>query len=236
MPHHIWLWSKDRLSGRQLSWRYGCFIILTALILSCLAPPAVVAEESGPLLFNSTEKRKEGLKPFPKWTGALEKYFDERKNVDGGCEAKEFNRCHFKQWQIIVDAVQGKSVKEQINAINSYMNKYEYIVDPINWGVKDYWASPGEFFDKFGDCEDYAIAKYLSLKMLGVDPNIMRIVIVMDLNLKVLHAVLGVYADDEIYILDNQLSIVVKSNIIKHYKPIFSVNESGWWKHKVKRG
>ena len=42
------------------------------------------------------------------------------------------------------------------------MNRSPYIVDPINWGVKDYWESPGQFFSRKGDCEDYAIAKYLT--------------------------------------------------------------------------
>ncbi|MBM3489300.1 MAG: hypothetical protein FJX68_02450 [Alphaproteobacteria bacterium] len=35
-------------------------------------------------------------------------------------------------------------------------------------GVEDYWATLAEFFDKHGDREDYAIAKYLTLKAAGV--------------------------------------------------------------------
>lgn len=210
----------------------------TLVVILCLAGFAghsVAASESPPL-FNSDEKRKEGLKPFPKWTGALDKYFKERSRIEGGCEAKEFNRCHYQEWQILVDSIKDRPLEEQLSAVNAYMNRYQYILDPVNWGVKDYWSSPGEFFHRFGDCEDYAIAKYLSLQMLGVDPEAMRIIIVMDLNLKVLHAVLGVYLDDRIFILDNQLAVVVEASKIKHYKPIFSVNESGWWKHTVRRG
>lgn len=195
----------------------------------------LVAAQIQPSIFNSVEIRKEGLKPFPKWTGALEKYFNERKNVQGGCEDPEFNRCHYKKWRTLIDSLAGKDFKAQLKAINKHMNRHKYIVDPVNWGVRDYWESPAEFFRKYGDCEDYAIAKYLSLRWLGLSTEVMRIFIVMDMNLKVAHAVLAVYDGGKVYILDNQLSIVVEARKIHHYKPIFSVNETGWWKHRTER-
>ena len=60
----------------------------------------------------------------------------------------------------------------------------------------------------------------------------MRIVIVQDLNLKVAHAVLAVYLDDTIKILDNQIKQVVEAGTIRHYRPIYSVNEESWWLHR----
>ncbi len=130
-----------------------------------------------------------------------------------------------------------RSVKDddphaKIDKVNRFMNRAKYVVDPINWGVKDYWETPGEFFVRFGDCEDYAIAKFLTLRALGFKDESMRIVIVQDLNLKVAHAILAVYIDDTIKILDNQIQQVVDAPTIRHYKPIYSVNEQSWWLHK----
>ena len=121
---------------------------------------------------------------------------------------------------------------DKITGVNHFLNKKDYIVDPINWGLKDYWATPRQFNRKNGDCEDYAIAKYLSLKALGIPEMQMRIVVLNDLNLELLHAVLAVYdTTGNIYILDNQIPHVMKHNDIHHYEPVYSINEHLWWKH-----
>jgi len=112
------------------------------------------------------------------------------------------------------------------------MNKRRYVVDPVNWGMRDYWSTPRQFFAKFGDCEDYAIAKYLTLKQLGVPVTIMRIVVLQDLNLRTTHAILAVYTGDGIIILDNQIEQTVQASVISHYMPIFSINEEAWWLHR----
>ena len=111
-------------------------------------------------------------------------------------------------------------------------NNWLYKVDPRVYRKKDYWATPAQFFNKSGDCEDYAITKYISLVHLGFDKKDMRIVIVQDLNLKVPHAVLVVYLDGKALILDNQIKQVVSASRITHYKPIYSINETKWWIHK----
>jgi predicted transglutaminase-like cysteine proteinase len=115
--------------------------------------------------------------------------------------------------------------------VQKYANEAEYIIDPINWGVEDYWATPKQFFIKDGDCEDYAIAKFMSLRKLGFKNEDMRVVVLNDTNLKTLHSVLVVYMDNEEWILDNQISPVVTSSQIHHYQPIYSINETNWWMH-----
>ena len=112
------------------------------------------------------------------------------------------------------------------------MNTRRYITDPRNWGVPDYWATPGEFMSKFGDCEDYAIAKFLSLKRLGWTDDELRIAAVKDLNLKVGHAVLIVYHAGKTWVLDNQIRRVVETNSVRHYQPVYSINETAWWRHR----
>ena len=102
----------------------------------------------------------------------------------------------------------------------------------IGGGAKDYWAPPGQFFSKFGDCEDYAIAKFLTLRALGFTGDELRVVVVRDLNLKIGHAILAAYIDGKIYILDNQIKQAIAATTIRHYRRIYSVNEDGWCPHK----
>ena len=96
----------------------------------------------------------------------------------------------------------------------------------------DYWATPVEFFNNGGDCEDYAIAKYASLRALGVPENRMRVAIVQDLKKNIPHALLIVYTNNGPVALDNQSQKVLQiGNIINRYKPIFSINRTAWWLH-----
>jgi len=205
------------------------------IAVALLAAPAAVSAGN---LFGWSETVNRNLAPFTKWNGMLERYFEEaQKDFDrkskarGGCGAFSFNRCHHKRWQELVAKLEGKDLRSQLKAVNRHMNDVRYIVDPRNWGVPDYWATPAQFLERDGDCEDYAIAKYLTLKRLGVPVDRMRIVVVQDNNLRVAHAVLAVYDGDEILILDNQISRVVSHTRIRHYQPIFSINENAWWMH-----
>ena len=53
-------------------------------------------------------------------------------------------------------------------AVNRFVNGWAYRADADNYGRSDYWATPLEFFRRSGDCEDYVIAKYRSLRLLGL--------------------------------------------------------------------
>ncbi len=185
-----------------------------------------------PKLFDTSEKRSLNLKPFPKWTGALDRYFKDAGLPEGSCDDAAFNKCHLAYWGDFIDKLADVPPLEQLDSINRYMNEAPYITDPRNYSVKDYWATPKQFFDRDGDCEDYAIAKFTSLRALGWDNTHMRIVVLQDLNLKIAHAVLVVYVDGEAWILDNQIKQIVTADTIRHYRPLFSLNEDSWWIHR----
>ncbi len=100
----------------------------------------------------------------------------------------------------------------------------------MNWGVEDYWETPYEFLTVSGDCEDYAISKYYTLRNLGIPASRLRIIIVQDLNLGgVIHAILGIYDGKDMWVLDNQIKQVILARKIYHYRPIYGINEEGWW-------
>jgi predicted transglutaminase-like cysteine proteinase len=83
--------------------------------------------------------------------------------------------------------------RKKIEAVNDYMNKVAFVPDSKNYGEKDHWATPMEFLARGGDCEDYAVAKYVSLRALGIPKDKMRIAIVNDEVMRMPHAVLIVY-------------------------------------------
>ena len=202
---------------------------------SVVGPASAAAEkaEASPSFFKTVETQSDNMKPFKKWTAALTRYTKAEAEQKGGCDSKKFNKCHYDEWIAFLDTVRGMDKLAQLKAVNKQMNKSKYIVDQANWGTKDYWATPFEFMAKFGDCEDYAITKFMSLKQLGYDAMDLRVVAVKDMNLKVGHAVLAVFLDGKVYILDNQIKIVVEAKKIRHYQPVFSINEMHWWRHRA---
>ena len=88
-----------------------------------------------------------------------------------------------------------------------------------------------EFLARSGDCEDYAIAKYQSLRMLGWPPEALRLVVVQDVLRDLPHAVLAAYLDGAIYILDNLSDTALEQSRVENYVPYYSVNEITRWAH-----
>ena len=87
------------------------------------------------------------------------------------------------------------------------MNQTPFVSDIQHWGKTDYWATPVEFLStNGGDCEDYSIAKYFTLRTLGVADDKLRITYVKELvQYNEAHMVLAYFpnADDEPLVLDN---------------------------------
>lgn len=210
-----------------------CCLVLVAGAV-CAEPPAMT-------LFGSREIKSTNMASFSKWTDMWRKYnlprtvADRPRDETLRCRGMDRVNCNRDDWEAFIVAAAGKPERQLLDEVNAYMNRSPYIVDPVNWGVPDYWATPDEFFLKDGDCEDYAISKYVTLKRLGVDPETMRLVILQDENLRAAHAVLAVALGDDVYILDNQVDSVLSHTQILHYRPVYSINESAWWLHQVKR-
>ncbi|MBL4908028.1 MAG: transglutaminase-like cysteine peptidase [Sneathiella sp.] len=207
----------------------GMRTLFQSTLVACgllLVPHVPVAEAVG--IFGFKENSHESLKPFPKWRSVLDKY----KNEPGDCSTGRLNACAYKKWKELIEGLKDKPKRFQLERINTYINLYRYILDPINWGVKDYWEIPKEFFGRFGDCEDYAIVKYFSLRALGWKASDMKIVVLQDMNLRIAHAILAVKYDKKEVILDNQIGLVIDAKRVRHYRPIYSVNEHGWWRYK----
>jgi predicted transglutaminase-like cysteine proteinase len=207
--------------------------VVAGLVFALVGQNTALAANASPSFFRSVETRSSNLKPFKKWTRALKRYVKERSKVKGDCKATKLNQCHYKTWMTFLDSIRGKDKWSQIRYVNQYMNQATYTIDSANWGKKDFWAPPGEFMAKFGDCEDYAISKLISLTLLGFKEDELRVVVVKDLNLKVGHAILVVFYSGRVFLLDNQIKKVIDAKKVRHYKPIFSINNKHWWSHRT---
>lgn len=207
-----------------LALSFGASLVMAAVLL---AAPGQAAASQYPSLFGTAEVRSANMKAFPKWTGLLERYFGEIDVPEGQCDDTSFNQCHLKYWGQFLDNLQDADAMAQLKSIHRYMNETTYIIDPRNWNLKDYWATPKQFFDRDGDCEDYAIAKFMSLRALGWRNDQLRIAVVQDENLGIAHAILIVYFEGEAWVLDNQIDKIIKAKRILHYRPYYSINEDG---------
>jgi predicted transglutaminase-like cysteine proteinase len=197
--------------------------------LLALAPPAAAVP---PTLFGTTEFRAESLDALPKWQSVLKRIDRERATYQACSRGgKECPSRAAVAWQSLIRAHAGRPSIEQLEAVNRFLNDWRYKADDQNYGRRDYWATPLEFLRHSGDCEDYAIAKYVTLRQLGFAPEQLRLVVVRDVVRELAHAVLAVYLDDEVYILDNLTKAVLPQARITHYVPYYSINESTRWAH-----
>lgn len=183
-------------------------------------------------VFGTKEIMSTKLAKFQKWTETLKRYSGEEPEELNVCQVTPTNQCHLARWRIFLKQILTKPKREQLDLVNAYLNKWLYVIDPVNYGVKDYWATPKQFMQRNGDCEDYAISKFMSLAHLGFPKANMRVLVLQDLNLSTAHAVLLVELDGEVLMLDNQISSVINADRVKHYKPIYSINEEAWWLHR----
>lgn len=202
-----------------------------AMLAGLLSAPPAAQALSYPPLFGTNEARSNNIAMFPKWRGTLDRYFEEAR-LPQDCLPGLMTQCLLRDWQTFLAGQEGQDPLAQLSAVNAEMNRRRYVLDPPNWGIPDYWATPLQFMEKNGDCEDYAIAKFMSLRALGWSNDSMRIVVLKDLNLQLMHAVLVVYHEGQALVLDNQIDHVMPAEKIRHYRPIYSLNEDSWWLHR----
>jgi len=198
--------------------------------LLALVPQLAGAHTFPPDLFGFNQTLQADIRFFSQWVQVLERHllYDQ---PDGDCQERVLNRCHLNDWLAFLDSIRQLPADQQLKRVNRYANNKDYVLDIENYGIEDYWAIPREFFFNGGDCEDYAITKLFSLRWLDYPVNSMRIVVLQDTNLRIPHAILAVAQDDDILILDNQITEVVSHQNIVHYVPVYSINESHWWIH-----
>lgn len=139
-------------------------------------------------------------------------------------------------WRRLIEESRALPETEQLDKVNAFFNRRMLFEnDAIVWKQEDYWATPLEFMGRrAGDCEDFSIAKYVTLKMLGVGDERLRLIYVRAMigsSTTVAHMVLGYYPrpTDEPLILDNLISSVRPASLRRDLLPVYSFNSAGLW-------
>ncbi|MCZ6495271.1 MAG: transglutaminase-like cysteine peptidase [Alphaproteobacteria bacterium] len=190
------------------------------------------AQNVPPRLFGSIEFIGGSLAALPQWVRVLDRIKGESAIYEA-CH-RDINDCPFPAmaaWRAQIRGLEGLPRRRQMAELNRFLNRWTYRPDQENFDVEDYWATPMEFLDRSGDCEDYAIIKYVSLKALGFPVEKLRIVVVRDVLRDIAHAVLAVYIDNDILIMDSLFAGVLSHKFVTFYKPQYSVNEKTRWAH-----
>ncbi|MBB4286040.1 transglutaminase-like cysteine peptidase [Roseospira goensis] len=209
--------------------------LLALLCLFLLAGPMAPDARAG--LFGSREVERTGaLATFRKWDGVLDRYGTEQTVVPPPCRGRGYDACPYPDWVGFIERTSRLDKLSQLQEVARYFDRLRYIEDMPNWGQNDYWATPGQFISRNGDCEDFAISKYATLRHLGWSLSDLRIVYVQDLNLQIGHMVLAATLDGTTYILDNQArNQLVRHDRIRHYRPVYSLSGDRWWRHIPRR-
>jgi predicted transglutaminase-like cysteine proteinase len=150
-----------------------------------------------------------------------------------------------RRFLAIVDEGRMLTGRARIGVINRGINlAIVPTSDAVQWGVVDHWSAPLETFTtQRGDCEDYAIAKYVALRAAGVAPEHVRLVVVRDTgrqendqenyqdnhqeNQQESHAVVAVRLDNMWMILDNRWLALVQDRQLWRTTPLFEIDEHG---------
>ena len=135
-------------------------------------------------------------------------------------------------WEELIRRDKNTTDLQKLDKVNQFFNKMEFVNDFDLWGVKDYWATPIQFICKnAGDCEDFAIAKYFTLKAMGVAEEKLNITYVKALRYNMHHMVLTYYKKPgaEPLILDNLVDSIDYASKRPDLVPIFTFNGTGLW-------
>ena len=139
-------------------------------------------------------------------------------------------RTRILSWEQLILDMRGRPLREKLVRTNRFFNQIGFVEDRDHWGMADYWATPVELVaTRGGDCEDYAIAKYFTLKEMGVPDSKMRVIYVRSQSLGRSHMVLGYYPskNSDPLILDSFVDKIHRASKRSDLKPLYSFNSGG---------
>lgn len=155
-----------------------------------------------------------------KWRAIQQQMNDDAARV-AACRADD-EACNIedKRFDDIVESARARDGLARIGEINRTVN---LIIRPASdlqrFGVRDHWSAPLETLrDGVGDCEDYAILKYMVLREAGFAEGDLQFVIVRDPVLRADHAVVAVRHDNRWIVLDNRTLVMAEMQSALQFK------------------
>ena len=129
----------------------------------------------------------------------------------------------------VIDLARQRQGRARFGEINRAINlSIRPTSDWAQYGVEDFSSSPlATLSHGAGDCEDYAIAKYVALQEAGIVADDLRLEIVRDVEHQVTHAVVAVRYANKWWILDNRTMVMVAADDARNYEPLFELDHYG---------
>lgn len=142
-----------------------------------------------------------------------------------------------ERWLKQLQTLKESPIDEQLRDINNFWNSnVRESTDAALWKQDDYWATPLESLGRrAGDCEDFVIGKYVSLRSLGIPSEMLRFIYVRatvssaEGERVIAHMVLGYYSspDADPLVLDSLVNDIVPGSRRDDLVPVFSFNADG---------
>ena len=139
----------------------------------------------------------------------------------------EYAARRIKALNKLMNSIIDSTPEEKLQKVNNFFNQMQFISDKLLWGKDDYWATRREFLEKgAGDCEDFVIAKYFTLKQLGIPTKKLFFTYVKAIKLKQAHMVLTYYKTPVSIplVLDNINPKILPATLRKDLIPVYSFN------------
>jgi len=177
-----------------------------------------------------TSSRSHDVGPMPRWQKVMARFSQQERSPASACSGAEGAACPSEIWKRIVADLKTLPLRARVEKVNDIFNRLPYVPAEVNWHDVAYWETPYEFLERGGQCQDYAIAKYLALLESGVPEQELRFVVVHDNLAQLDHAITVVDVDGASLALDNQMNSVTPAQALQQrYSPYYALNDLGWW-------
>jgi predicted transglutaminase-like cysteine proteinase len=201
---------------------------LSAGTLMTPGASALIRKSAEPFGFFASPLSWGGLRD--KWQGVARKLDDEMVQL-ALCDGDR-DRCVSPaalQFLAIVDNGRARDGRARLGEINRAINlAIRPMSDLAQYGEEDVWSSPlVTFAHGAGDCEDYAIAKFVALRQAGISPDDLRIVVMRDTIHGEDHAVAAARLDGHWLTLDNRRMAMIEDADVRNYRPLFVIDQHG---------
>jgi predicted transglutaminase-like cysteine proteinase len=189
---------------------------------------AILRTSVGPFGLSSAVLTYGGLRD--KWLSVEGRLDDERVQL-ALCDGDR-DRCVSPaalQLLAIIDDARGRQGRARVGDINRAINlAIRPMSDLAQYGQADVWSPPlVTFAHGAGDCEDYAIAKLVALRLAGIGADDLRIVVMHDALSGEDHAVAAARLDGHWLMLDNRRMAMIEDSDMRNVRPLFVIDQHG---------
>ena len=216
---------------------FACALLLLPLVPPCLAAPAddPAPPAFAPIVSDFTAVRIDldarEVQPFLKlWRDVMNRHVPEKAF---GNSISALTPPVLAQWGNLAKLMPAWTAEKKLQNINGFFNRWDSKSDRANYEVEEYWASPEEFLEKGGDCEDFAIIKYLALRYFGWPEQDLWLLLLRENKSGEHHAALAAKTGEKIFILDNLSRpvylLIPEKQYLRNFTPLYGINGLGMW-------